>query len=320
MRFARFTEAVVFLAVMFLGATLFAQETTGGLQGTVKDSSGAVVANAHVVVRGTTLAGDKSLDTEATGYYRFANLPPGLYSIQISAKGFKTVKREGLTLEVGHLPTVDITLEIGTSAEVVEVTSSAPTIDVTTTTNQTNLTYDVLLDTPHGYSFQSVIQYAPMARAEPLGGAMGGTGGALPGSSGNGYSAGFMVGGAADSESSYLVEGQDTEDISGGASRAQVPFDFIQEVQVKTSGIEAAYGGALGGVVNVVMKKGSNAYHGSFFGSYESDALDGSPNGTLRYDPLPTFNSQGEPDAQTVVPKKDHFRYVQPGFTVGGPI
>src|SRR5215472_10510545 len=322
MRFARSAMVIVLVAAVaaVLSVALFAQETTAGLQGTVKDASGAVVGNAHVVVRGTTLAGDKSLDTDTTGYYRFANLPPGLYSVQISAKGFKTVKREGLTLEVGHLPTVDITLEIGTSSEVVEVTSSAPTIDVTTTTNQTNLTHDVLLDTPHGYSFQSVIQYAPMARAEPLGGATGGTGGALPGSSGNGYSAGFMVGGAADSESSYLVEGQDTEDISGGASRAQVPFDFIQEVQVKTSGIEAAYGGALGGVVNVVMKKGGNAYHGSFFGSYESDSLDGSPNGTLRYDPLPTFNVQGEPDSQTYVPKKDHFRYVQPGFTVGGPI
>ena len=173
-------------------------------------------------------------------------------------------------------------------------------IDVTTNTNQTNLTSDTLLDTPHGYSFQSVIQFAPMARAEPLGGATGGTGGALPGSAGNGYSAGFMIGGAADSESSYLVEGQDTEDISGGASRAQVPFDFIQEVQVKSSGIEAAYGGALGGVINVVMKKGSNAFHGSFFGSYEADALDGSPNGTLRYDPTPSFNPQGEADVADV--------------------
>ncbi len=323
MRFARFMKPFVFLAtaaVMLSGLALLAQETTAGLQGTVKDASGAVVSHARVVVRGSTLAGDKSLDTDATGYYRFANLPPGVYNIEVTAKGFKTVKHAGLTLEVGHLPTVDITLDVGATSEVVEVSGAAPVIDVTTNTNQTNLTSDTLRDTPHGYSFQSVIQYAPMARAEPLGGAMGGTGGALPGSSGNGYSAGFMIGGAADSESSYLVEGQDTEDISGGASRAQVPFDFIQEVQVKSSGIEAAYGGALGGVINVVMKKGSNGYHGSFFGSYESDAMDGSPNGTLRYDPTPTFNSQGEPDVQTYMPKKDHFRYVQPGFTVGGPI
>jgi hypothetical protein len=323
MRFARIMKPFAFLAtiaIVLSGMALFAQETTGGLQGTVKDPSGAVVSRAHVVVRGTALAGDKALDTESTGYYRFANLPPGVYSIEASAKGFKTTKREGLTIEIGHLPTVDLILEVGTAAEVVEVSGAAPVIDVTTNTNQTNLTSDTLLDVPHGYSFQSVIQFAPMARAEPLSGAMGGNGGALPGSAGNGYSAGFMIGGAADSESSYLVEGQDTEDISGGASRAQVPFDFIQEVQVKSSGIEAAYGGALGGVINVVMKKGSNAYHGSFFGSYESDSLDGSPNGTLRYDPNPTRNSQNEADVQTYVPKKDHFRYVQPGFTVGGPI
>ena len=98
---------------------------------------------------------------------------------------------------------------------------------------------------------------------------------------------GFSVGGAADSENTYLVEGQDTENISGGASNANVPFQFIQEVQVKSSGIEAEHGGALGGVVNVVMKKGSNAYHGSFFGTYEADGLDGSANANLRYDPTP---------------------------------
>ncbi len=324
MRFERFPRIcgwlLVAAALIVSSCALFAQETTGGFAGTIKDPTGAVVSGAHVEVTGVALEGSKSLNTDSTGTYHFANLPPGLYTITVTAKGFKVTKREGLNLEVGHLPTVDLTLEVGTAAEVVEVSGQAPVIDVTTNTNSTNLTSDTLQDTPHGYSFQSVIQFAPMARAEPLSGMTGGNGGALPGSSGNGYSAGFMVGGAADSESSYLVEGQDTEDISGGASRAQVPFDFIQEVQVKTSGIEAAYGGALGGVINVVMKKGSNAFHGSFFGSYESDSLDGSPNGTLRYDPLPTFNGQGEPDAQTYVPKKDHFRFVQPGFTVGGPI
>jgi len=326
MRFARLMKSFGFLTtavVVLSGLALFAQETTAGLQGTVKDASGAVVSRAHVVVRGTTLAGDKSLETESTGYYRFANLPPGEYSIEVTAKGFKTVKRAGLTLDTGRLPTVDITLEVGTAAEVVEVSGQAPVVDVTTSTNQTNVTKDVLDNTPHGYSFQSVIQFAPMARDEPLGGAAGGTGGALPGSSGNGFSVGFSIGGAADSESQYLVEGQDTEDISGGASRANVPFDFIQEVQVKTSGIEAEHGGALGGVINVVMKKGGNSYHGSFFGSYESDAMDGSPNGTVRYNPLPQasdFNIQGEPNSQTYIPKKDHYRWVQPGFTVGGPM
>jgi len=313
------------MALLLSGVFVFAQETTGGLQGTVKDTSGAVVAGAHVVVTGTSLEGSKALDTDSSGYYRFANLPPGTYSITVSAKNFKTVKREGIGLEVGHLPTLDLTLEVGTAAEVVEVTGAAPVIDTTTTTNQTNVTQDVLNDVPHGYSFQSVIQFAPMARNEPLAGdslAMGGTGGSIPGSSSNGFANGYMIGGSADSESSYLVEGQDTENISGGASQAQVPFDFIQEVQVKTSGIEAAYGGALGGVVNVVMKKGSNAYHGSLYGTYESDAMDGSPNGTLRYDPNDATPNPvtGENSPQIYIPRRDRFKYIQPGGTIGGPI
>src|SRR5580700_6809692 len=326
-RFPRFCGWLLAASVLLLtSAVLFAQETTGGLQGTVKDTSGAVVGHAHVVVKSSALAGDKELESEANGYYRFANLPPGVYNIEVSAKGFKTAKREGLTLEVGHLPTVDIVLEVGTAGEVVEVTGQAPAIDVTTNTNQTNITQETLDDVPHGYSFQSVIQYAPMARNEPLAGGMagagpGGNGGSLPGSSGNGFSAGFSVGGAGDSENTYLVEGQDTENISGGASQANVPFQFIQEVQVKTSGIEAEHGGALGGVVNVVMKKGSNAYHGSVFGSFESDAMDGGANATLRYDPTPVSIPTGfDNDSQTYSTKKDHFRIAQPGFTVGGPI
>jgi hypothetical protein len=315
----------VLLATMasFSGVFLVAQETTAGLQGTVKDASGAVVGGAHVLVRGAALAGDKALDTESTGYYRFANLPPGVYSIEVTAKGFKTEKRGGITLEVGHLPTVDVTLEVGASGEVIEVSGQAPVIDVTTNTNQTNLNRVELDNTPHGYSFQSVIQFAPMARNEPLAGGSAGmtgnSGGSLPGSAGNGLSVGFSVGGGADSENSYLVEGQDTENISGGASQANVPFQFIQEVQVKSSGIEAEHGGALGGVVNVVMKKGSNAYHGSLFATYESDAMDGSANGTLRYDPIPVSTTP-DADSQTYIPKRDHFRIAQPGFTVGGPI
>jgi len=323
MRFRTSARLLALLAVVFSLSLLFAQETTGGLQGTVKDASGAVVAGAHVIVKSPALAGDKALDSESTGYYRFANLPPGVYSIEVSAKGFKSVKRDGVTLEVGHLPSVDITLEVGVASEVVEVSGQAPVIDVTTNSNQTNVTSDVIADVPHGYSFQSVIQFAPMARNEPLAGGSAGmtgnSGGSLPGSAGNGLAVGFSVGGAADSENSYLVEGQDTENISGGASNANVPFQFIQEVQVKSSGIEAEHGGALGGVVNVVMKKGANAYHGSFFGTYESNGMDGSPNGFVRYDPTPTVTFP-DADSQTYIPKQDHYRIVQPGFTIGGPI
>jgi|GEM_PF-389039 len=322
--------ATLALSSFLLVANVFAQETTGGLQGTVKDATGAVVAKASVVLTGTSLGGEKTLETDGSGYYRFANLPPGTYTVAVKASGFSELKREGILIEVGHLPTLDLTLAVGAAGTVVEVNSQAPVIDVTTNTNQTNVTQDVIADVPHGYSFQSVIQFSPMARNEPLMGASAGmtgnSGGSLPGSEGNGLSVGFSVGGGSDSENQYLVEGQDTENISGGASGANVPFQFIQEVQVKSSGIEAEHGGALGGVVNVVMKKGQNAYHGSAFATYEGDSLNGSENASLRYDPLgaPFGASASGPgfddDAQIYQPRRDHYRIAQPGFTVGGPI
>jgi hypothetical protein len=326
----------VALALGFTATTIqqsvYGQETTGGLQGTVKDPSGAVVPGAKITITSTSLMGSKVLVTDTSGYYRFANLPAGTYSVSVSAKGFDTSKRDGLTIEVGHLPTVDLVLKVGTEATTVEVTGEAPVIDTTTTQNMTNINSQTLQNAPTGASFQSVIQYAPMARNEPLSGmssngqAMSGGGGSLPGSAGNGLAYGFSIGGAADSESTYLVEGQDTENVSGGYSAANVPIDFIQEVQMTTSGVPAQYGGALGGVANVILKKGSNEFHGEIFSNYESSGTDANPvNAYLRYDPTGTGASAGtisaiDPVAQTYSSLKEHFRNVQPGVTVGGPI
>src|SRR5579864_8686602 len=88
---------VLALCGLFSLATL-AQETTGGLQGVVKDPSGAVVPGAKVVLTGSNLVGSKETETDGSGYYRFANLPPGNYTLTVTSKGFSTVKREGLNL------------------------------------------------------------------------------------------------------------------------------------------------------------------------------------------------------------------------------
>jgi len=326
---------VCLVSMLLLVANMFAQETTGGLQGTVKDPSGAVVSKAQVVLTGTTLIGAKSLETDNSGYYRFVNLPPGVYTVTVKASTFSELKREGITIEVGHLPTLDLTLAVGAAGTVVEVSGAAPVIDVTTETTQTNITSDVLKDVPlEGRSFQSVIQFAPSARNEPLAGSKGspqmsmgsGTGGQSPGSGGNGGQFGYSVAGGSDSENSYLVEGQETADSIGGFSHTNVPFDFIQEVEVKSSGIAAEYGGSLGGVVNVIMKKGGNAYHGSVFTSFESGALDGGPTAFNRYDPtyLTTTDSSGnaytDPNTQQYQSNRDKLDDIMPGFTIGGPI
>jgi hypothetical protein len=335
----RYSTVMLSLAtLLLLVASAVAQETTGGLQGTVRDPSGAVVPNARVTVKAATLVGEKNINTDASGYYRVANLPPGAYTITVTATGFETTKRD-LVLEVGHLPGVDFVLAIGTPSQVVEVSSAAPVIDVTTNVTTTNLTEDVINNVPHGTSFQSMIQFAPAARQEPLMGnnsvvaltsfnsaATGnGNGNSSAGGTVNGNTFGFSVAGGSDSENSYLVEGQETANLIGGYSHTNVPFPFVQEVEIKNSGIQAEHGGALGGVVNVVMKKGSNQYHGVVFSDFENDALDANQTPPIaRYNPqsLQTTTSWGviDPQVQEFVAKKDHYNTILPGFTFGGPI
>lgn len=281
----------------------FAQETTGGLQGTVKDPSGAVVSGATVDVTSPSLIGKKSATTDSGGYYRFANLPPGTYTMTVTAPNFRSYKQEGISIATGHLPSIDITLQVGTASETVEVTGAAPIVDVTQSKVQTNVTEDVLQNVPKGRSFQSVIQFAPGARSEPLQG-------------------GYQIDGASNSENSYLVEGQETASIQTGASNTNVPMEFIQEVQIKSSGFEAEYGGALGGVVNVVQKRGSNEWHGSVFTYYQGDAFDSAPTRTLRRNPNTSATSASttrrDQAAEYYQPIKDHYRIWEPGIELGG--
>lgn len=348
MRFFRLQgAALMFALALALGFTIqvveqpaYSQETTGGLQGTVKDSSGAMIQRAQVVLTSPSLVGNKTAETDGSGFFRFANVPPGVYTVTITMNGFETLKREGVTIEVGHLPSLNLTLSVGgTDTTVVTVSAAGPQIDVTTVTTQTNVDEAAIASVPHGESFQSVIQFFPAARNEPLmgntspangGTGSTGTGGSSPGSTTNGGAYGYSIGGGADSENSYLVDGQETADVIGGYSHTNLPFDFIEEVQMKSSGVQAEYGGALGGVVNAITKSGTNSWHGSVFTQFSNDAMDGSPTAYARYDPQGalttkdangnTLNNPVDIPFQLYQPKKDKTSDVFPGFTIGGPI
>jgi hypothetical protein len=338
-------KLVFFMVLLGTSAFCLGQETTASLSGTVKDPSGAVVPHAKVSATTPTLVGVKETVTDAKGQYHFTNLPPGSYVITVDQPGFKTLKRGGLFLEVGHSPTVDLTLSVGSAADQVDVNTETPQIDVTTVTTQTNIDQQVLNNVPHGRSFQSVIQFAPAASNEPLMGntSTNGSGSGSPGGQSNGNAFGYSVAGGADTENSYLVEGQETANLIGGYSHTNVPVDFIGEVQVKSSGIEAEHGGSLGGVVNVIMQKGSSTYHGTVGVQFEDQSFDASPSAYLRYNPStqPTgvgvspvsaqLQAEGitsgpsplvyiDQSTQSYTPVKDHYSTVQPGFTLGGPL
>ena len=279
-----------------------AQETTAGIQGNVKDPQGAAVNGATVEVTSPVLIGSKKTTTEA-GYFRFANLPPGVYAITVSSTNFATQKQEGLRLETGVLPTLNFTLKVGQTTETVEVSAEAPIVEVAQSKKQATATQEIINALPKGRSFQSIIGFAPGARNEPLQG-------------------GYQIDGASNAENSYLIEGQDTGNIRTGLSNSNSPFEFVQEVQIKSSGFEAEYGGALGGVINVIQKRGTNAWHGEVYTYYSGDAFNAGNPQVLRRDPTTVANAATRLDqpAQVITPIKDHFRQVEPGFLVGGPI
>src|SRR5438477_3881747 len=109
---------------------LFSQETTAGVQGYVKDPTGAVIVGALVEISGPAL-GAKTTETDASAFYRFSCLPPGACTLTVTAKCFRVLKREGVSLDVGRLPNIDAQLEMGTASEVVEVRAETPAVDVT---------------------------------------------------------------------------------------------------------------------------------------------------------------------------------------------
>src|ERR1051325_7838843 len=303
----------ILLAFALLLPAAFAQETTAGLMGTVKDQSGAVVPNATVELTGPL--GSQKIVTDSSGQFNFAKLPVGMYSVAVSANGFSTYKRSGIELSTGRLPSIEIQLKLGAQQETVEVSGEAPVVDVTQSKVATSVSRAILDNIPKGRSFQSVIPFAPGARQEPL---QGGT---------MSRDNGFQIDGASDSENVYMMDGMNTTNIQNGGVGKNFQMDFVQEVQVKTSSFEAEFGGALGGVINAVPKRGSNEWHGSVLAYLRTNALNANdPCSTgytssgfstvcgLRLDPTKAGLSSStrlDGTPQYYVPRKDNRRILE---------
>src|ERR1700730_5044501 len=118
------------MSLLLLAFTLLpvacAQEVTGGIEGVVKDSTGATVDKAVVLLTGTKQIGFKSVVTDASGYYHFTNIDPGVYELSVKAPGFSELKQAGVQIQVGRLPSINLTLSVGSEKTVVEVTAETP--------------------------------------------------------------------------------------------------------------------------------------------------------------------------------------------------
>src|SRR6266850_2029020 len=256
-----FACLMAFIFALAVLPVVNAQETTGGIKGYVKDKTGGTVAGAQVEITGPALLSPRKVQADSAGYFYFQLLPPGEYVLTITAKGFRTYKQTGIQLSAGKLPTYEVALDIGAVTETIEV--SAQAADITTSNVAVAITAQDIDTLPHGRSYQSVIGLAPGARQEPL----------QSSRTDRLRQNGFQIDGASDSENTYLVEGMDTSNVEQGGIKQNVIFEFVQEVQVKTAGTQAEYGGALGGVVNVIQKRGSNEWHGGLVAFYRGDKL-----------------------------------------------
>jgi hypothetical protein len=291
--------ALALLLVAGVTATAFAQEQTGGIQGTVKDSSGGVLPGVTVEARNVSAAGVQTAVTDEKGVYRFPALPPGTYEVTATLQGFNPAKVGNAALVLGKILTVDLALSVGAVSQSVEVKGEAPLIDVTQNATFSTIQKDTIDRIPKGRDFQTILKTAPGAQEEAR-------------------ANGIQVDGASGTENRFVIDGMDTTSMSNGASGKTMLLDFIQEVQVKSSGYNAEFGGATGGVVSAITKSGTNQIRGQGGLYYESNAnsfMAGTPRKYNRYDPFVTANT----NADYLTPDTP-WTQLAPIGDIGGPI
>jgi hypothetical protein len=246
-----------------------AQSTAGRVLGTIADQSGASVAGATVVVTDTQRGTSRTLTSDASGDYVAADLIPGTYKIRVEAKGFKSVERTSVTIEVATDVRVDFTLQPGNVSEIVTVTEEVPLLNTTSSTLGGTLSNKEINDLPlNGRNYENLLQLRPGVVRYP--------GGGFSTTSANGLRA---------EDNAYYVEGLfNSEPYSGqaiingsgiaGDSATILPIDAIQEFNLQQNP-PAEYGWKPGAVVNVGLKSGTNKVHGTAFGfGRDGDHLD----------------------------------------------
>jgi hypothetical protein len=256
----------------------WAQETTGTLIGRLEDTQGLALPGVTITVAGGQ--GTKTAVTDADGTYRVPFLTPGQYAVRAELQGFKSVEQKGVTVSLGQTTTANMQLEVGGLTETVQVTATTAVVDTTSTTTGAVLSSDLLQRVPVGRRFTDALYLAPGVSSS------GSAGTANPSMSGStGLDNLYVVDGVNITNTGYGAVG--SYSIVFGSLGTGTPFDFVQEVQVKTGGYEAEFGQSMGGVVNVVTKSGTNDLRGSVFGYFQPSELEAgykiyeSPNGTV---------------------------------------
>ncbi len=259
------------LAVLVCFSTLvFSQVSSesavkGNLSGAVTDPTGAAVQGARATISGPV--GENTMETNSEGRFLFQVLIPGIYSVKISKEGFKTAEIKSAEVDAGRTTAVGVTMELGTSTTVVEVTAGAIEVDTTSTAVSSNLTDNFYQSVPMGRGVTGLFYAAPGVASG------GGTGTANPSiSGGTGLENNYIADGVSITDGGFGGIGVYSREY--GSLGTGINLSFVKEVQVKTGGFEAQYGKSTGGIVQIVTKSGSNKFHGSFAGYFAPQQME----------------------------------------------
>ena len=296
------TLALGAAVLLLLGGQVLAQERTGEIGGTIVDESGAPVPGATIMAESPTLPRPLQTVSDAQGRYRLFNVPVGNYAITTTLPGFRTEK-QNVEVRLGSQITLNPKMSIGQVTEVVEVVGGALSIDPTSSRSATNITAEQIDNLAKaGRTFNSLLAMAPGVFLEPK--------------NGNAGVGAVQVAGSSGAENAFYVDGAEVSDLRRGSLRESnaIPFEFVQEIQVKSGGFEAEFGGATGGVINVATRSGTNEYHGSLGVSYTGSGLNSPDRPFYQRSPL---NANL---ADFFHPKEDDYSIWAPSATFGGPI
>jgi len=253
-----------------------AQVAGGTLFGTITDPSDKTIPQAQVSIANVATGITTTVTTNSDGFYTVPNLLPGEYEITVSARGFNTEARKGISLTVGAQQVFNLSLHVGSAAKtVVEVTTEAPAVQLASSEISAVVSANTVRELPlNGRSWTDLAALQPgvsTIQTQPTF--------AVGADRGNrGFGQQLTISGARPQQNNYRLDGISLNDYANGAPGSvlggNLGVDAIQEFSVLTSNYSAEYGKTSGGVVNAVTRSGTNGFHGSVYEFLRNSKLD----------------------------------------------
>jgi hypothetical protein len=272
--------------------------TTGDLSGLVFDQSGAVLPGATVTAKSTDTAFERAVVSDAAGRYAIPALPPGLYSVTATLKGFAPERVDNVAVALGETARLSMTLRIAATEEQVTVVGAPASAGIGQTAVATAVSERQIETLPtNGRNFVAFSLITPFANTDrtPKQGAS--------------SSSGLIFAGQRGRSNNITVDGLDNNDSMTGSVRATFSQEAVQEFQVVANSYSAEFGKALGGVVNIITRSGGNRLAGNAFYYFRDEALNAKEH-------FEEFDPAGHPLNQAKAP----YSQSQFGGTLGGPI